>query len=399
MSEETIAAELKSVLANGSQGYPVVKQQTEAQVIRWEWTAGERYRLEPLHFELSHTEPGQVLAEAPADVDGHFQYGFDAQDRVIAVRRYIALTSGVQAYETFYQYGDHQIDIHHYHHSSRKPMTFVKRLVLQNGQVTAEYHYQMAGLTFHYYEYEMGRLVRLRMNNTLNRGGRKEGLTDIVHYDDMGLIEIVRYADHDAHGNTVVIYRRSHPSASSAKARWAEQMTAELVFLNTEWFLKFQSKHVGEDCYAFVLTPLQNSEYGASAFGTEQMLDRTTRKYASEGDSSQDAASLSSLRETLKWNPWDGYDFSDYDKRDFSKAVTFPFEERIFEVEDDDMIEICIEVLRRLDKQKCFGEGEMRNKIAIGVAFGEDERILEKTISTLNPPSVAFRVAQEMKRA
>jgi hypothetical protein len=64
------------------------RQAAEQQVVRWEWARSARHTIRPLFFER-YPGRGRVLESEPDDKSaGAFQYGLDAQDRMVVERVY-----------------------------------------------------------------------------------------------------------------------------------------------------------------------------------------------------------------------------------------------------------------------------------------------------------------------
>src|SRR5437870_1527009 len=84
-------------------------------VVRWEWTKGERYNPRAFYFERNPPR-GRTLKQPPQNKDektGCYEYGFDAQNRVIVERQYgiesVYIADGIN--EAFYHYSTEQIEV------------------------------------------------------------------------------------------------------------------------------------------------------------------------------------------------------------------------------------------------------------------------------------------------
>ena len=63
------------------------KMEAEKEVVRWEWTNGERYNPLPYHF-VRFPGRGRILKDSPKSIGNYFLYGFDEQNRVCLHEEY-----------------------------------------------------------------------------------------------------------------------------------------------------------------------------------------------------------------------------------------------------------------------------------------------------------------------
>jgi hypothetical protein len=78
-------------------------------IVRQEWTNHSRYDPRPFYYQRHYLPRGRVLKQSPMGTSTQsdsYEYGFDAQGRVITERQYLSYL-----YETFYTYKHDQIEI------------------------------------------------------------------------------------------------------------------------------------------------------------------------------------------------------------------------------------------------------------------------------------------------
>jgi hypothetical protein len=126
--------ELEHVWRTAFGEYEARKQAAEAQVVRWEWTLLPRYTIRPLFFER-YPGRGKVLKTEPEDKSrGAYEYGFDAQDRVVVERVY---NYTGEPFERFVRWIDAQVEQVRYGNFQPKLPLEVGQLRLPEGRAAA----------------------------------------------------------------------------------------------------------------------------------------------------------------------------------------------------------------------------------------------------------------------
>jgi hypothetical protein len=164
-------------------------------------------------------------------------------------------------------------------------------------------------------------------------------------------------------------------------------------------FASIQHSHKNEGFYLFALYTCGDLAYVLPTSSTEEGLTLAAQKYSAI-KRYQDF-SIEQLRERLRWSPCDSPLHTQGEEYfvDVSKSVSdvplildsIPIKESWQEFENfvDKFMEICIKVVKQLDIEGAFGEGERRNSIVLNILMGDqsDEERL-KFAKLLNPSSV-----------
>lgn len=79
---------LRRLFENASNDYLVLKNKAEAQVVNRRRASTSYINLEPFYFELHSFSRGKILKESPKNLADTYDYGFDAQERVVLVKQY-----------------------------------------------------------------------------------------------------------------------------------------------------------------------------------------------------------------------------------------------------------------------------------------------------------------------
>lgn len=212
--------------------YESLRGRVLSQVARWEWADDERYDPRPLYFERSKLRRGQVVAEMGGDFSGLWQYGFDANERLVAARGYPARAlHEVQCLEDFYLYDDRMVESIRFAQYQPKIPIRVAHQARDKGalesyaafsvdlgpifdelgpdealrQASAQQgvsHYQ------EHYSYKDGRLAGIQVQHAW--GGEVFTHEELVSYDKLGRVTHIesQYPD----GTKQTIYRRPEPT-------------------------------------------------------------------------------------------------------------------------------------------------------------------------------------------
>jgi len=178
-----------------------------------------------------------------------------------------------------------------------------------------------------------------------------------------------------------------------------EQFFKLLYAASKSAFTSIQHVRKSESFYIFALYTCEDLGYVFPTSSTEEGLTQVAQKYSAIKD--YQGFSIEQLREDLRWSPCDSplhvegeeY-FVEVNKflSDVPRIVhAIPEEESWSEFEDfvDKFLGVCINVLKQLDTEGIFGEGERRNSIVLNILMGDqsDEERL-RFAKLLNPSSV-----------
>ena len=79
---------LRELFKSAKNDYEALKKRAEAQVVSRRWASNEYINLEPFYFEYNRFFKGKILKAKPKKVVNAYEYGFDAQDRVVFERQH-----------------------------------------------------------------------------------------------------------------------------------------------------------------------------------------------------------------------------------------------------------------------------------------------------------------------
>lgn len=171
-----------------------------------------------------------------------------------------------------------------------------------------------------------------------------------------------------------------------------------------DFLLAFKRDWAGETIYSFLLEAVWEGTDVEAVAGTEEGLLRITQFYA-DREGKQDEESINRLRTELRWgSPEDGW-YANYDAGFFDRAnhlLSEAHEAGVMELGDQQLQQLCLEVLHALDADGVFGVGEAREKTMIGVCdVGGDhaEEDFLRWAEAVNPPVVMDRLRRELQEA
>ncbi len=254
--------DLQARWAAAFQQYETLKAAAEGAVVRWEWTSGERYSLQPLFFRR-YPGRGRVL-EGPGE-NGGFRYGFDAGDRVrvFQMHNYAAEVS-----EEFYTYADDHV-------VSVRYTTFLPRLPWQVAYYTLEdervTRYRLFNTNFgpairvatpdailalaertrmitrstELYRYQGERLVRIQ-HEVETAGPPPRTFEEHLTYDEVGRLQRVEKVQPT--GETYTSYRR--PQKGQTLSALADEVKQRLVQAIPA---RLQQAQIADPVYCLVL--------------------------------------------------------------------------------------------------------------------------------------------------
>jgi hypothetical protein len=184
------------------------------------------------------------------------------------------------------------------------------------------------------------------------------------------------------------------------------QKLYDLVYVASKAaFVSIQHAHENESFYVFALYTTGDLAFIVPTTSTEEGLTIAAQKYSKLNNYRN--FSLEELREDLRWSPCDSPLHGEGEEyfvevNNFVSNVplildAIPTEESWSEFNDfvDRFLGVCINVLKQLDNEVIFGEGEKRNSAVINILMGDQsdqERL--KFAKILNPSSIYNRFEQ-----
>ncbi|MEY9932445.1 hypothetical protein ABH926_007096 [Catenulispora sp. GP43] len=199
--------------------YDVHRTAAHAAVVRWEWYDDEAFDLRPLHYQRDLSHPGHRLAERPDLAQDHFQIGFDADDRLVAMLEYSGFLGGKLYYETFRTYLVDTVEEAHFHADGRP--IYLHEFGFEAGRMRSVAMVATGGGGCETYDYTDDQVTRI----VTHHGDRQSGALlplrfytaiDAV-YDDEGL---VRLEISERLGSPQVKYERP-PVGFTVEDAWA----------------------------------------------------------------------------------------------------------------------------------------------------------------------------------
>lgn len=231
--------------------YQSLKASCEAEAVRWEWAANQRYDPRPLYFQRHHVRPGKVIQEKSDDLVYAWQYGFDINDHIAVTRLFgppIPFV-GTQTMETFsVRHGDViecvrylkpnlPVEVIHQHFEDSRIVAFRSfsvsvgpMLRATNPQAIYKLAVRTQGISFYEekYDYQDGRVVRIRV--IYRRAGRSDPLQheEMIQYDSAGRVFTIQ--GHYADDITQTIYQRAHKEQTvSALAKSVKHRLLDVI--------------------------------------------------------------------------------------------------------------------------------------------------------------------------
>ncbi len=180
-------ASLAEKVERAGERYAELKARLEAEVVRWQWSTFDVHSLEPFYFERHRFGRGRILDAPPEEPEsGNVESGFDAAGRVVVERGYTSVPG--RFYETFYEFGDGEVDKYHYDYDPGKALIHLARFRF-NGErlVELEHRYRGRGRRHERFEWEGQRLERVVVDHDENSH------VDEFSYDSAGELTCIEW--------------------------------------------------------------------------------------------------------------------------------------------------------------------------------------------------------------
>jgi hypothetical protein len=156
--------------------------------------------------------------------------------------------------------------------------------------------------------------------------------------------------------------------------------------------------------YGFLLEAVWEGTYVEAVAATEEGLLRVAQEYT-QYYGQTDEAFTKEMCIQLRWgSPEDGW-YENYEAGLFKNAnelISQAHEAGFMEIGDQQLQQMCLEVLRELDGDQIFGDRDAREKIIIGVCdVGGDntEEDFLGWVEAVNSPDVMAQLRSELKAA
>jgi len=171
-----------------------------------------------------------------------------------------------------------------------------------------------------------------------------------------------------------------------------------------DFLRRVAKKNPGETLYAFLFEISCEGFSAHGAVATEEALARHAKAQLAEVKPIKASDPLAVVKSGFRWaGPEDGW----YQQPDaaFDAAndlLSRAEAQNLYEMDDGSLNEMCLQVLREMDKAGQFGKGDERDRVVLGICYiggdNSDEEFLEWA-KQVNPPSVMKRLRQELKQS
>jgi hypothetical protein len=124
-------------------------------VTTWKWATDDRYDPRPFWYERNRWKRGQLLESVPSRPNGKYEYGYDAEERLLVERQYVISDwpGGCWHYETFHVRSKGIVESSHFdYYLDKRPISLGRstyqddRIILwercaQQGSSRERYHW------------------------------------------------------------------------------------------------------------------------------------------------------------------------------------------------------------------------------------------------------------------
>jgi hypothetical protein len=187
------------------------------------------------------------------------------------------------------------------------------------------------------------------------------------------------------------------------KDQFFSEIRAAIVMGVGEFLAAFRRDWPGETMYSFLLVAVWEGTYINSVAATEEGLLRIAEDYAEPCEGQLDQESFKSECARFRWGGYESGWYMNFDAEFFESAnqlISDAHKIGLMVEGDQQLQQICLEVLRELDSNSIFGTGEAREKIVIGVSDVGGDHTEEDFLSwaeAVNPPVVMARLRSELQ--
>jgi hypothetical protein len=174
---------------------------------------------------------------------------------------------------------------------------------------------------------------------------------------------------------------------------------------SAEDFLRRVAKaNPDETLYAFLFEISCEGFSAHGAVATEEALARYSNAQLARVTPIKASDPLAIVQSCFRWaGPEDGwYQQPDAAFNAANKLLSRAQAQNLYEMYDGSLNEMCLQVLRELDRAEHFGKGEKRDRVVLGICYigggNSDEEFLGWA-KQVNTPRVMKRLRQELKQS
>lgn len=216
------------IVAGIKKDYATIKARVEPRVVRWEWASDELHSYEPAYFEIEKYRPGKVITIEEDGLLPPYQYGYDAEDRVVVERQNTEFPGYV--YETFFLHEPDGILALRYDKTPKKRWPTLMWFAVRDGRIVAAYRIWKGQIGFSQaYQYnDRGQMVR-RDRRGIDGWGTDSSDWHELEYDDKGRVARIHWCYPD--GRRYLHYQRPtrKTSLNARKQELLEGLTAAII--------------------------------------------------------------------------------------------------------------------------------------------------------------------------
>ena len=171
-----------------------------------------------------------------------------------------------------------------------------------------------------------------------------------------------------------------------------------------DFLRRVAKKHPGETLYAFLFEISCEGFSAHGAVATEEALARYSKAQLAEVKPIKASDPLAVVQSCFRWaGPEDGwYQQPDAAFNAANDLLSRAEAQNLYEMSDGSLNEMCLHVLREMDKAGQFGTGDERDRVVLGICYiggdNSDKEFLGWA-KQVNPPSVMKRLREELKRS
>ncbi len=171
-----------------------------------------------------------------------------------------------------------------------------------------------------------------------------------------------------------------------------------------DFLRRFAKADPDERLYAFLFEISCEGFSARGAVATEEALARYSKVQLAKVKPIKASDPLAVVQSCFRWaGPEDGwYQQPDEAFNAANDLLSRAESQNLYEMYDGSLNEMCLQVLREMDKAGQFGKGEERDRVVLGICYiggdNSDEEFLGWA-KQVNPPSVMKRLRQELKQS
>jgi len=181
---------LRTFLKSVRDEYKALHKIAEAQAVSRHWASNQYLNFEPFYFEYNRFSKGKILKAKPKKIANAYEYGFDAQDRVVFERQH---DGKKHFFESLYFWGRDEVLKYHFGcYNKRCVGCFnIKRFIYENGELKSIYSaFDNNAYGIENFTYEGGKLAQKQWRGTDPYGGKFDRVIN-YEFDAIGELSLI----------------------------------------------------------------------------------------------------------------------------------------------------------------------------------------------------------------